>query len=303
MANVEVRSLRKVFPNGHIALDDVSFSLKQGEFVCVVGRSGAGKSTLMRCMNGSLPITAGTVTVDGVDVGSVSGRDLRRYQRRVGFIYQEFHLVGRLSALQNVLTGRLGYIPAWQAAAGYLGRPHRAAALGALERVSMLHKAPQRCDSLSGGEKQRIAIARALAQEPVLLLADEPVANLDPELAEGVLQDLHATTRELGVTTLVNIHNVAQARKFADRLVGIARGKVVFDGPPAEFRAENLHAVYRFDKDAYSEEDLEPSLLRDIEAALAAGEASDIIERIRALGNDDVAALVARSRAAHGDDE
>lgn len=296
MAEVEIRSLRKVFPNGHMALDDVSFRLKQGEFVCVIGRSGAGKSTLMRCMNGSLPITSGAINVDGVDVGSLRSHHLRRYQRRVGFIYQEFHLVGRLTALQNVLTGRLGYIPVWQATLGYFGRTHRESALNALERVSMLHKAPQRCDSLSGGEKQRIAIARALSQQPVLLLADEPVANLDPELADGVLQDLHLTTRELGVTTLVNIHNVAQARKYADRLIGIARGKVVFDGPPSEFRSTDMHAVYRFDQATMRDEGLEPSLLRDIEAAIAAGEASDIIERIRALGSDDVAALVARSR-------
>ena len=299
MAHVEVSSLRKVFPNGHVALDNVSFSLKQGEFVCIVGRSGAGKSTLMRCMNGSLSISAGSVTIDNIDVASARGRDLRRLQRHIGFIYQEFHLVGRLTALQNVLTGRLGYIPSWQSTLNYFGRSHREAALRAMERVSMLHKAPQRCDSLSGGEKQRIAIARAIAQEPILLLADEPVANLDPELAEGVLQDLHRTSRELGVTTLVNIHNVAQARKFADRLIGIARGCVVFDGPPAEFGPAMMHAVYRFDRGAFQEE-LEPSLIRDIEAALAAGESADVLERLRVLTTDDVEALVARSRRLSG---
>ncbi len=272
MGAIEVQGLRKTFPNGHTALSDISFTIPSGQFVCVVGRSGAGKSTLMRCLNASLPLTAGDARIDGRSVREVTGARRRAYQRSVGFIYQEFHLVGRLSALQNVLTGRLGYIPAWRAVLGHFNRHDRQTALEALERVNMLHKAIQRTDSLSGGEKQRVAIARALAQEPLVLLADEPVANLDPELADGVLRDLREAAREANVTTLVNIHNIAQARRYADRIIGVAQGRVVFDGTPDLFDANAEHAVYRFDQDPGGAVDLrrelDPHVVTDLEKAM-----------------------------------
>ncbi|MBK7127659.1 MAG: ATP-binding cassette domain-containing protein [Dehalococcoidia bacterium] len=175
-------------------------------------------------------------------------------------MYQEFNLVGRLSSLQNVLSGRLGFIPTWRAICMYFTRSEREIALEALARVNMLHKAPQRCDSLSGGEKQRVAIARALAQQPELLLADEPVANLDPELAEGVLKDLRAAAKDAGLTTLLNIHNIGQARRYADRIIGIAQGQVVFDGKPEEFDAQAENRVYRFDQEMESDIDLRREL-------------------------------------------
>ncbi len=298
MPEIEMRGLRKTFPNGHTALADVTFEVPQGQFVCIVGRSGAGKSTLMRCLNGSLPLTAGHAIVGDFTLEALSRNDRRALQRSVGFIYQEFYLVGRLSALRNVLTGRLGYVPTWRAVAGFFRREDRRLALEALERVSMLHKAQQRADSLSGGEKQRIAIARALAQRPRLLLADEPVANLDPELAEDVLRDLRGAAKDLGVTTLLNIHNVGQARKFADRIVGIAQGRVVFDGPPADFGRPAVDAVYRFDRAPGRDldEELEPAVVDDIAGALAAGEARDILRRLRALDDDDIASLLTQSR-------
>ena len=250
MTQLDVARLRKTYPNGYTALEDVSLSVPEGQFVCIVGRSGAGKSTLLKCLNGTLPITAGHASVAGITLEDIDNTRKRQLQRAVGFVYQEFQLVGRLTALQNVLTGRLGHTSPWRASMMLFTAEDRRIAIESLERVGMLHKAIQRTDSLSGGEKQRVAIGRALAQAPSVLLADEPVANLDPELAEGVLEDLQRAARELGVTTLINIHNVVQARKFADRIVGIAQGRVVFDGTPAEFGPAALDRVYRFDRPA-----------------------------------------------------
>ena len=272
MTTIEVSNLRKTFPNGHTALADVSFRIPEGQFVCIVGRSGAGKSTLMRCLNASVPITSGEAVVGGQAVSALNSSSRRVHQRRVGFIYQEFNLVGRLSSLQNVLSGRLGFIPTWRAICMYFTRSEREIALEALARVNMLHKAPQRCDSLSGGEKQRVAIARALAQQPELLLADEPVANLDPELAEGVLKDLRAAAKDAGLTTLLNIHNIGQARRYADRIIGIAQGQVVFDGKPEEFDAQAENRVYRFDQEIESDIDLrrelDPHVVHDLDKAM-----------------------------------
>ena len=272
MTAIEVSNLRKTFPNGHTALADVSFRIPEGQFVCIVGRSGAGKSTLMRCLNASVPITSGEAVVGGQAVSALNSSSRRVHQRRVGFIYQEFNLVGRLSSLQNVLSGRLGFIPTWRAICMYFTRSEREIALEALARVNMLHKAPQRCDSLSGGEKQRVAIARALAQQPELLLADEPVANLDPELAEGVLKDLRAAAKDAGLTPLLNIHNIGQARRYADRIIGIAQGQVVFDGKPEEFDAQAENRVYRFDQEIESDIDLrrelDPHVVHDLDKAM-----------------------------------
>lgn len=272
MTAVHVQRLAKTFPNGHAALRDVSFDIPEGQFVCIVGRSGAGKSTLMRCLNGSLPVTAGEAIVGPYNVSEVDKDGLRDLQRSVGFIYQEFNLVGRLTGLQNVLTGRLGHMSTLRALCLHFGRTDRRVALESLERVNMLHKARQRTDSLSGGEKQRIAIARAFAQQPLVLLADEPVANLDPELAEGVLRDLRSVAKDTGVTTLVNIHNIVQARRFADRIIGIAEGRVVYDGPPADFDLDAEDRVYRFDQPQDGEVDLrrelDPHVVHDLDKAM-----------------------------------
>jgi phosphonate transport system ATP-binding protein len=244
---IEVQGLRKVFPNGHEALKDVSLSVGQGEFVCVIGRSGAGKSTLLRTLNGMAPVTDGRVVVDGVDIVAASPRQRRHLRRRIGFVYQEFNLVERLSVLRNALIGRLGYANPWLSSVGLFTRADRELALYNLDRVHLMERANQRADSLSGGEKQRVSIARALTQEPLVLLADEPVASLDPELAKGVLEDLHRVAKADGVPTLVNIHDIHLARAYADRIIGIAQGVVVFDGPVAALDEAALDRIYRFD--------------------------------------------------------
>jgi phosphonate transport system ATP-binding protein len=242
---IVVERLRKVFPNGHVALADVSFTVQSGEVVCVVGRSGAGKSTLLRCLNGMLDATEGRVTIDGVEITGAPEAAQRALRRRIGFVYQEFNLVERLSVLRNVLVGRLGHAGALGSCLGLFSRADRELALYNLDRVHLLDRAGQRVDSLSGGEKQRVAIARALTQEPLVLLADEPVASLDRELSRGVMDDLHRVAKDEGVPTVVNIHDVQLARAYADRIVGIARGVIVFEGRPSDLDDAALDRIYR----------------------------------------------------------
>jgi phosphonate transport system ATP-binding protein len=250
MSLLEIGDLRMVYANGHEALRSVSLTAERGEIVAVIGRSGAGKSTLLRCIAGLQRPTAGSIVLDGAQLVGASEAQLRTLSRRVGFIWQEYNLVDRLSALTNVLTGRLGHSQGLASLLGHFGVEHRAVAVRNLERVGLLEKARQRADRLSGGEKQRVAIARAISQEPMILLADEPVASLDPELAAQVLGDLSRVAREDGVLTLINIHQVELAREFADRVIGIARGAVVYDGPPAGLSEPVLDQVYRFDRPA-----------------------------------------------------
>lgn len=245
---LEVRNLRLVYPNGYEALRSVSLDVKSGEIIGIVGRSGAGKSTLLRCINGLERPTSGSILLDGEDVTALSASHLRVLQRQIGFIWQEYNLVERLSVMDNVLCGRLAHAPGAASLFHHFSRDHRDVAVRSLERVNMLHRARQRADKLSGGEKQRVAIARALAQEPKLILADEPVASLDPELSVQVMQDLARVARAEGVPALVNLHAVDLAKEFCDRIVGIAQGLVVFDGPPSRLDPEALDRIYRFDR-------------------------------------------------------
>ncbi len=248
MSMLEIDGLRLVYPNGTVALDSISMSGEPGEIVAVIGRSGAGKSTLLRCINGLERATAGTIILDSEPITALSEEELRQVRRRIGFIWQEFNLVERSTALRNVLTGRLGYCQSVFTLLGVFDRPNREIAVRNLERVNLLHLAQQRADRLSGGEKQRVAIARAMSQEPKVLLADEPVASLDPELSWQVLSDLARVAREDGVLTLISIHQVELARQFVDRIVGIAQGVVVFDGSPRELSEHALDRIYRFDQ-------------------------------------------------------
>jgi phosphonate transport system ATP-binding protein len=242
---IEVQDVRVVFANGHEALKSISLTIPAGQFVCIIGRSGAGKSTLLRSLNGLLRPTSGSIVVDGTTVTGASASARRKLQTRIGFIFQEFNLVERLSVLKNVLAGRLGHRDPITSTLHWFGQDDREIALRSLERVNLAHKANQRADSLSGGEKQRVAIARALTQQPVAVLADEPVASLDPELAWSVMSDLKRTAAEAGIVTLVNIHDVNLARVFADRIVGIAGGQVAFDGPPTALDEDALKRVYQ----------------------------------------------------------
>ncbi len=245
---IEVRHLRKTYPNGHEALKDVSFTVPAGQMVAIIGRSGAGKSTLLRCLNGIIPVTGGQIAIRNIGITEATPCERMIARRRIGFVYQEYNLVERSTAFRNVLSGRLGQMPPWLSAFGILPRADRERALTCLDRVQLLHKAGQRADHLSGGEKQRVSIARALAQEPWVILADEPVASLDPTLAHEVMSFLRKAATEDGIPILVNIHDVALAQEYADRMIGIAEGLVEFDGAPMDLTPEIQRKIYRRDE-------------------------------------------------------
>jgi len=236
---LSVRALTKAF-HGRAAIEDVGFTVSQHEFVAVLGPSGAGKTTLFRCIAGLLAADRGSVRIGMSEVTPPT----RIRLREVAVIFQQFNLVNRLTALENVLAGRLGYVPAWRGLLRHFDRSDRLLALECLDRVGLMELAPRRADTLSGGQQQRVAIARALAQRPTLILADEPVASLDPNASTGVLDLLHGIARSEGVAVVCSLHQVHLARAYADRIVGLSSGRVVFDLPTARFDEKAFEQLY-----------------------------------------------------------
>lgn len=224
----------KTYPNGYRALKDINLTIEQGEFVAIIGLSGAGKSTLIRTINRMHDITDGTLTVDGVNVMELKGARLRQFRRNIGMIFQSFNLVTRTTVIKNVLTSRVPELPFWRALLGAYPRKDKLEALEALDKVGILDKAFVRADQLSGGQQQRVALARTLAQNPKIILADEPVASLDPVTAKQVMDDFRRINREMNISVLINIHHVDLALQYADRVIGIKAGEVVYDGPASE---------------------------------------------------------------------
>ena len=229
---IRVRGLRKEYAGGTVALRDVDLDVARGEFIALIGSSGAGKSTLLRCLNGLVRPTAGAVTIDGEPLSEASGEALRRIRARIGFVFQQFNLLRRLSVLDNVLVGRLGHVPVMRSLVGWFPAGDVAKARAALERVGLDELAGRRADTLSGGQQQRVAIARALVQEPRVLLADEPMASLDPALSHTVMEILGRINREDGLTVVTSLHVLEMATRYAARVVGLSGGRVVYDGPP-----------------------------------------------------------------------
>jgi phosphonate transport system ATP-binding protein len=227
-----VEGLGKVF-GGTSAVDNVSLNIASGQFVGVIGRSGAGKSTLLRLLNRLTDPTCGRVLCGGIEITDLRGRSLRDWRRRCAMVFQQFNLVGRLDVLNNVLMGRLAFAPAWQSLSKLWSREDRMIAMAALDQFGLAEFAAQRAENLSGGQQQRVAICRALVQEPEVVLADEPVASLDPENTRVVMEALRRMNRHYGVTVICNLHSVELARTYCDRLVGMAAGRVVFDDVPA----------------------------------------------------------------------
>ncbi len=240
---LRLENVSVAFPGGHTALRSVTATVARGERAILLGRSGAGKSTLLRCLNLLQRPTEGRVHV--ADLGDLDARDaLREHRRRTGMVFQDHHLIGRRTALQNVLTGRLGFHSSLRSLLPMPAADVRLA-MECLDRVGLADKALRRVDRMSGGERQRVGIARALVQGPRLLLADEPVASLDPATAEQVLDLLVRICREDGLTAVLSLHQVDLARTYGERILGLARGEIVFDGPPSDLAEAPLRRIYR----------------------------------------------------------
>jgi phosphonate transport system ATP-binding protein len=226
------------------AVDNASFSVAPGSFVGVIGRSGAGKSTMLRMINRLADPTSGRILFDGLDVTALRGRELRQWRARSAMIFQQFNLVGRLDVLTNVLMGRLAEIPAWRSLAQLWPDQDRALAMSALEQFDIASLAAQRADQLSGGQQQRVAIARALVQQPDIILADEPIASLDPRNTRVVMDALLRINKHFGITVLCNLHSLDLARNYCDRLIGMAAGRVVFDDVPVMLTDQIARELY-----------------------------------------------------------
>jgi phosphonate transport system ATP-binding protein len=241
---LRIEHLRKVFPGGVVALDDISLTVPDGEFVVIIGLSGSGKSTLLRCINRLVEPTSGQIFLDDVEITKLSQSQLRDARKRIGMIFQQFNLVKRSSVITNVLSGRLGSISPWQSIIGRFPPAEYARAMGNLRRVGIPEKANQRSDTLSGGQQQRVAIARALMQDPRLMLADEPVASLDPATSHSVMKYLEEINQQDGITVLCNLHFLSLARRYATRVIALKGGQIVFDGLPAEIDEQRFREIY-----------------------------------------------------------
>jgi phosphonate transport system ATP-binding protein len=246
---LSVQGLTKTYADGTVALRDITFDIPQGQLVAVIGQSGAGKSTLIQCINRLVVPTSGSVFVNGHDVTQANGHDLRLIRREIGMVFQEFNLVERLSALRNVLHGRLGYIGSLKGAMGIFSKAEVEDALHILNRVGLEDQVFKRCSDLSGGQKQRVGISRALMQGASLILADEPIASLDPASSSMVMEILRSIARSDGITTVVNLHQMDHAFEFADRVIALRDGRIVADGSPASLRDDDVfHHVFGNDE-------------------------------------------------------
>jgi len=243
MGLIDFTNTSVTYPGGLTALKDVTLSIGEGEFVVVVGLSGAGKSTMLRAINGLVPVS-GSVLVDGREVVGASSAEIRAIRSDVGMIFQTFNLVNRSRVVNNALMGRLSKIPRWRSFFALWPAHDKEIALESLERVDIVEKAYVRASDLSGGQQQRVGIARALAQEPKIILADEPVASLDPVTSHMVMRDLQRINRDLGITTLINLHFLDLARQYGKRLIGLNDGKVVFDGDISDVDDEVFRGIY-----------------------------------------------------------
>jgi phosphonate transport system ATP-binding protein len=247
---LEVKNLTKIYDDGTVALRDVSFEVQSGEFLIIIGLSGSGKSTLLRCINRLIEPTEGKITWDGEDITAAEPQALRRVRRKIGMIFQQFNLVKRSPVLTNVLSGRLGYVNQWQSLLHRFPKQDREMAMAALERVGIRDQAHKRADELSGGQQQRVGIARALMQQPKMILADEPVASLDPVLAHSILEHLERLNQEEGITLLCSLHYLDLVQRYATRVIGLRGGQIVYRGTREQIRAMS-DAEF---KDIYGEE-------------------------------------------------
>jgi len=245
---IRAKNLCKVYPNGTVALNDVGLTVRESDFVVVVGLSGAGKSTMLRCLNRLIRPTSGELSLFGDDITTVNGTRLKQVRRRVGMIFQQFNLIRRLSVLENVLVGRLrfnaGLARGCCTMFRHFSRSEKEFAFECLKQVGIADLAYRRADALSGGQQQRVAIARSLAQEPEVFLADEPIASLDPRSAETVMQILARIHEERGIPVLVNLHHIDFAKRYGKRVLGMSKGEIILDGTTRDLDCENVCRIY-----------------------------------------------------------
>ncbi|WP_298817437.1 phosphonate ABC transporter ATP-binding protein [Chloroflexus sp.] len=244
MTILEVDSVIKRYGTETVALDNVSFSVQPGEFVAIIGPSGAGKSTLLRCINRLIDVTSGDIRFAGVSVPQLRGAALRRHRTQIGMIFQHYNLVNRLSVIENVLHGRLGYKNTLQGILGLYSEQEKRDAVRILETLGLTEQMYKRCDQLSGGQKQRVGIARALVQKPKMLLCDEPIASLDPSSAKVIMDTLQDINRTMGITVLVNLHQVDVALHYAERIIGVNKGRIIYDGAPHALSNAQIYQIY-----------------------------------------------------------
>jgi phosphonate transport system ATP-binding protein len=255
---LEVKNLTKVYDDGTVALRDVSFQLEDGEFLVIIGLSGSGKSTLLRCINRLIDPTEGQIIWDGVDIAAAEPTQLREIRRQIGMIFQHFNLVKRSNVLTNVLAGRLGYVNPWTSLLHRFPAGDLEMAMQALEQVGIVEQARKRADELSGGQQQRVGIARALMQQPRMILADEPVASLDPVLAHSILGYLEQLNQERGISILCSLHYLDLVQRYATRVIGLRDGRIVYRGSRADIRAMTDEEF----KDIYGQEAIRVSVGR-----------------------------------------
>lgn len=246
---IKINHVSKIYPNGTIGLDNINLDIAAGEFVVIVGLSGAGKSTLLRAINRLHDVTTGDILIDGQDITKARGQELRHQRRDSAMIFQNFNLVKRATVARNVLAGRVGYYSTFKSAFGLFSKADRENAAKALQNVNMVEKYYTRADELSGGQQQRVAIARAMVQAPKVVLADEPIAALDPKNTKMVMDDLKRLNTDLGLTVIVNLHSVPLALEYATRIIGLKAGKLVYDKPIAAVSEHDFTDIYAEAKD------------------------------------------------------
>lgn len=243
-ALLEFKHVSKQYGSETRALTDVSFSVRGGEFVSIIGPSGAGKSTLLRCINRMIEASSGEICIEGKNVLEFRKKELKRLRTSIGMIFQHYNLVDRLSVMENVLHGRLGYKSTLAGMLGLYGEEEKRQAYQILGILGLEEQVYKRCDQLSGGQKQRVGIARALIQGPKMLLCDEPIASLDPNASKVIMDHLRHISTNLGITVIVNLHQVETALKYSDRIIGVNQGKIVYNGTPGQVASEELQRIY-----------------------------------------------------------
>ncbi|OCT12853.1 phosphonate ABC transporter ATP-binding protein [Paenibacillus pectinilyticus] len=266
---LEFKQVSKQYGTDTKALTDVNFAVKEGEFVSIIGPSGAGKSTLLRCMNRMIDASSGKILFNGSDILACTKQELKRLRTQMGMVFQHYNLVNRLSVIENVLHGRLGYKSTLEGVLGLYSKEERHQAYTILKTLGLEEQVYKRCDQLSGGQKQRVGIARALVQNPKILLCDEPIASLDPNASKVIMDHLRNISTTMGITVIVNLHQVDTALKYSDRVLGVNKGTIVYDGNPSGINREQLARIYGSEMDEHQEELDELEELKEPEGSYA----------------------------------